>query len=227
MRKLISIILLIFSALVTFNLCFFICVDYKGNEQAWACYLFFHLAYLLSMLGFLFTTRRRFAVLNSRLHAVSFFYLILTAVTCLMFLSVFNFSKELEIFVFLMELLFYLMIFHYCYITNRKAEKGIVKDLKNTSKHENWITNLRLLTKTIDDKEKKNVINSIIDEIRSSPSMSNSSVYNIDNEIQSVIRILKAKCTDMQLEELVNYKNQINIAVRKRTELLKSSYYKK
>lgn len=221
MRRLISITVLLSSALVIFNLCFFICVDYKGNEQAWVCYLFFHLAYLLSMLGFLFTTRRRFAVLNSKLHVVSFFYLILTAVTCLMFLSVFNFSKELEIFVFLMELLFYLMIFHYCYITNRKAEKGIVKDLKNTSKHENWITDIRLLTKTINDKEKKNVLNSIIDEIRSSPSMSNSSVYNLDNEIQSMIKTLKSNYTNMELTELVNYKSKICVAVRSRTELLK------
>ena len=226
MKRLISVTLLLLSALIIFNLCFFFCVDYDGNERAWICYLFFHLAYTLFLLGLFFTTRRRFAVLNSGLYIISIIYLILTALTCLFFCTSTDYSTELELFVFLIELLFYMIFFHYCYLTNRKAEKGIVKDLKNTSKHDNWITELRLLSKTADDIEKINTLNSIIDEIRSSPSLSNSSVYDVDREIQSMIKTIKLNFANLQMTEFNNFKNQISIALRKRTEILKSSYLK-
>ena len=145
MKKLVSITILLFSALIIFNLCFFICVDYDGNTRAWICYFFFHLACVLSLIGYLFTTRRRFAVLNSQLNAISLIYLVLTILTCLVYLLNTDYSKESEIFVFLIELFIYLMSFHYCNLSNRKAEKGIIKDLKNASKHDSWITELRLL----------------------------------------------------------------------------------
>ena len=144
MKKLVSITILLFTALVIFNLCFFICVDYDGNTRAWICYLFFHLAYILSLVDYLFTTRRRLAVLNSRLNAISFIYLVLSTLTCLVYLLNTDYSKESEIFVFLIELFFYLMSFHYCYLTNRKVEKGIINDLKSSSKHDGWIADLRL-----------------------------------------------------------------------------------
>lgn len=226
MKRLISVILLLLSALFIFNLCFFFCVDYDGNECAWICYLFFHLAYVLSLLGLLFTTRRRFVALNSRLYIISTVYLILTTLTCLLFCSSMSFSTELEFFVFLIELLFYIISFHYCYLTNRKIEKGVVKDLKNASKHDNWITELRLLSKTSDDKKKINTLNTIIDEIRSCPTLSNPSVYDVDREIQSLIILLKSNYANMQMTELTNFKSQICIALNKRTEILKSSYLK-
>lgn len=226
MKRLISLTLFLLSALFVFNLCFFFCVDYDGNECAWMCYLFFHLAYILSFLGFFFTTRRRFAVLNSKLNIISAVYLILTTLTCLLFCESTGYSTELVFFVFMIELLFYILSFHYCYLTNRKAEKGLIKDLKNASKHDNWITELRLLSKTTDDKKKRNTLNSIIEEIKSSPSLSNSSVYDVDREIQSMIITIKSNFSNIQMTELNNFKNQISIGLRKRTEILKSSYFK-
>lgn len=226
MKRLISVTLLLTSALFVFNLCFFFCVDYDGNERAWICYLFFHLAYILSLLGLFFTTRRRFAVLNSKLYVISTIYLILATLTCILFCTSAGYSTESELFVFLIELLFYILSFHYCYLTNRKAEKGVLKDLKNASKHDNWIAELRLLSKTTDDKETIKTLNSIIDEIRSSPSLSNSSVYDVDREIQSMIKTLKSSYANIQMAELNNFKNQIGIALRKRTEILKSSCLK-
>jgi len=226
MKKLVSIIILLLSALVIFNVCFFICVDYDGNTRAWICYLFFHLAYVLSLIGYLFTTRRRFSVLNSRLNAISIIYLALTTLTCLIYLSKTDYSRESEIFVFLIELFFYLISFHYCYLTNRNAEMGIIKDMKNSAKHDNWIADLRLLVNATDDEGKTKVVKSVIDEIRSCPSLSNPYVYEVDNEIQSLIREVKSKYADMQIEELINYKDQICTAVRKRTEILKCCYHK-
>ena len=226
MKKLVSILLLLFSALVIFNLCFFICVDYDGNTRAWICYLFFHLAYILSLVGYLFTTRRRLAVLNSRLNAISFIYLVLSTLTCLVYLLNTDYSKESEIFVFLIELFFYLMSFHYCYLTNRKAEKGIINDLKNSSKHDGWIADLRLLISVSDNEEKTRILNSIIDEIRSCPALSNSYAYDVDNEIQSLINSLKINFRKVQVTELDNYKRQIGSVVMRRSEILKCSYRK-
>ena len=226
MKKLVSILLLLFSALVIFNLCFFICVDYDGNTRAWICYLFFHLAYILSLVGYLFTTRRRLAVLNSRLNAISFIYLVLSTLTCLVYLLNTDYSKESEIFVFLIELFFYLMSFHYCYLTNRKAEKGIINDLKNSSKHDGWIADLRLLISVSDNGEKTRILNSIIDEIRSCPALSNSYAYDVDNEIQSLINSLKINFRKVQVTELDNYKRQIGSVVMRRSEILKCSYRK-
>lgn len=226
MKKFISIIILLFSVLIVFNLCFFLCLDYDGNTQAWICYLFFHLAYVLCLIGYLFTTRRRFAVLNSRLNAISLIYCLTTIITCLIFLSENNYSKEIEIFVFLIEILLYLVLFHYCYLTNRKAENGIIKDLKDSTKHEGWLVELRLLVKTTEDEEKVKIINSIIDEIRSCPSLSNPYVCEVDNEIRSLIMGLKSNYVEMQISELLNYKKEICVAVNKRTETLKSYYHK-
>lgn len=226
MKKLVSILLLLFSALVIFNLCFFICVDYDGNTRAWICYLFFHLAYILSLIGYLFTTRRRFAVLNSRLNAISFIYLVLSTLTCLVYLLNTDYSKESEIFVFLIELFFYLMSFHYCYLTNRKVEKGIINDLKSSSKHDGWIADLRLLISFSDNEEKTRILNSIIDEIRSCPALSNSYVYDVDNEIQSLINSLRINFSKIQVTELDNYKRQIGSVVMRRSEILKCSYRK-
>ena len=188
--------------------------------------MFFHLAYVLSLVCYLFTTRRRFAVLNSRLNAISFIYLVLTTLTCLVYLLNTGYSKESEIFVFLIELLFYLMSFHYCYLTNRKAEKGIVNDLKNSSKYDGWIADLRLLRSVSDNEEKTRILNSIIDEIRSCPALSNSYVYDVDNEIQSLINSLKINYKNIQITEFNNYKHQIRSAVIRRSEILKCSYHK-
>ena len=226
MKKLVSITILLFSALVIFNLCFFICVDYDGNTRAWICYLFFHLAYILSLVDYLFTTRRRLAVLNSRLNAISFIYLVLSTLTCLVYLLNTDYSKESEIFVFLIELFFYLMSFHYCYLTNRKVEKGIINDLKSSSKHDGWIADLRLLISFSDNEEKTRILNSIIDEIRSCPALSNSYVYDVDNEIQSLINSLKINFRKIQVTELDNYKRQIGSVVIRRSEILKCSYRK-
>ena len=226
MKKLISITILLFSALIIFNLCFFICVDYDGNKSAWICYLFFHLAYTLSFLGYLFTTRRRFAVLNNKLNAISCIYLIITTITCLIYFSTTDYSVEVEIFVFLTELLLYLISFHYCYLTNRKAEKGIIKDLKKSSRHDTWIAELRLLINSTNDEEKAKVVKCIIDEIRSSPSLSNPYVYEIDNEIHSTIKALRSNYSTMSMSELVIYKEEIRSAILKRTELLRNSYHK-
>lgn len=226
MRAVLSKIIILFSALVVFNFCFFICVNYDGNKPAWICFLFFHLAFLLSFLGYFFTTRRRFKILNIQLATISMIYLIVTVITCTIFLFNPDCSKELELFVFLIELLLYLLSFHYCYLTNRKAEDGIIEDLRNSSEHDSWITELRLLANASGDRERRNVLNSVIDEIRSSPSLSNSSVYDVDNEIQSLIRGLKSDYANMQIAELSNYKDQICLAVRKRTEILKCCYHK-
>ena len=226
MKKLVSITILLFSALVIFNLCFFICVDYDGNTRAWICYLFFHLAYILSLVGYLFTTRRRLAVLNSRLNAISFIYLVLSTLTCLVYLLNTDYSKESEIFVFLIELFFYLMSFHYCYLTNRKVEKGIINDLKSSSKHDGWIADLRLLISVSDNEEKTRILNSIIDEIRSCSALSNSYVYDVDNEIQSLINSLRINFSKIQVTELDNYKRQIGSVVMRRSEILKCSYRK-
>lgn len=226
MKKLISITILLFSALIIFNLCFFICVDYDGNKCAWICYLFFHLAYTLSLLGYLFTTKRRLAVLNNQLNAISCIYLIITIITCIIFLSTTDYSVEVEIFVFLTELLLYLISFHYCYLTNRKAEKGLIKDLKKSSQHDTWIAELRLLINSTNDEEKAKVVKCIIDEIRSCPSLSNPYVYEVDSEIHSIIKALRSNCSNLSMSELHNCESQIRKAVRKRTELLKSSYHK-
>lgn len=226
MRAIISKIIILFSALIVFNLCFFICVSYDGNKPAWICYLFFHLAFLLSFLGYFFTTRRRFKILNNQLTTISIIYLIVTVITCTIFLFNPDCSKELELFVFLIELLLYFLSFHYCYLTNRKAEKGIIDDLKNSSVHDSWITELQLLANASDDRERINLLNSIINEIRSSPSLSNSSVHDVDRDIQSLICSLKEQYRDMHVIELADYKTQICFAVRKRTELLKYSYCK-
>lgn len=226
MRAVISKIIILFSALIVFNLCFFICVNYEGNKPTWICYLFFHLAFLLSFFGYLFTTHRRFKILNSQLATISIIYLVVTFITCTIFLFNPESSQELEFFVFLIELLFYLLSFHYCYLTNRKAENGIIKDLKNSSEHDGWISDLQQLANTSGERERINVLNSIIDEIRSSPSLSNSSVYDIDREIHSLICSLKEQYRVIHVAELANYKTQICFAVRKRTELLKKSYLK-
>ena len=226
MRAVISKIIILFSALIVFNLCFFICMNYDGNKPAWICYLFFHLAFLLSFLGYIFTTHRRFKILNIQLATISIIYLVVTAITCIIFLFDSDCSQELEIFVFLIELLLYLLFFHYCFLTNRKAEKGIVEDLKNSSEHDSWITDIRQLANISSDRERINVLNSIIDEIRSSPSLSNSSVHDVDREIHSLICSLKEQYRDMHVDELTDYKTQICFAVRKRTELLKYSYLK-
>lgn len=226
MKKLISIILLVFSALVIFNLCFFICVDYEGNKCAWICYLFFHLAYSLSILGYYFTTRRKFRILNSSLYVLSITYLIITAITCILFLSDTNYSKELVTFIFLIELFLYLMSFHYCYLTNKKAEKGIIKDLKNASMHDSWLTELKLLINGSDDEKKTKMLSSLINEIRSCPSLSNPYVYDVDIEISSLIRSLKINYRNMQVDDLRNYKSRIFSALGKRTELLKNCYSK-
>lgn len=226
MKKLVSITILLFSALLIFNLCFFICVDYDGNTRAWICYLFFHLAYSLSLVSFLFTTRRRFIILNSRLNAISLIYLVLTTLTCLVYLLNTDYSKESEIFVFLIELLFYLMSFHYCFLTNKKVEKGIIKELKNSSKHDSWIADLRLLISASDNEEKTRILYSIIDEMRSCPAQSNFYVFDADNEIQSLVNSLKINFKKAQLTELDNFKRQISSVVKRRTELLKCSYHK-
>lgn len=226
MKRLISILLLLFSVLVIFNLCFFICEDYDGNERAWVCYLFFHLAYILFLLGFFFTTRRRFTVLNSGLYSISIIYLILTIITCLFFLRSSAYSIELELFVFLIELLSYLLSFHYCHLTNRKAEKGIVKDLKNSSKHDSWITELNLLVSYSDDEAKTRILNSVIGEIKSSPVLSSSYTHDADNEIHSLINSLKRNFNNAQLIEIENYKHQICSALKRRSEILKYSYHK-
>lgn len=225
MRKLISLAILLSSALVIFNLCFFLCVSYNGNTRAWVCYLFFHLAYILSMLGYLFT-RRRFAVLNGRLTAISLLYLTITTITCLFFFLNSDYSKEWELFVFLIELFLYLMSFHYCHLTNKKAEKGIIKDLKNASMHDSWLTELKLLINGSDDEKKTKMLSSLINEIRSCPSLSNPYVYDVDIEISSLIRSLKINYRNMQVDELTNYKSQIFSALSKRTELLKNCYSK-
>lgn len=226
MKKLVSVLFLLSSALVIFNLCFFICVDYDGNSCAWICYLFFHLAYVLSLVGYLFTTRRRFFVLNSRLNVISFIYLVLSTLTCLVYLLNTDYSKESEIFVFLIELFFYLMSFHYCYLTNSKAEKGIINDLKNSSKYDSWIADIRILISVSDNEEKTRILNSIIDEIRSCPALSNSYIYDVDNEIQSLINSLKINFRKVQVTELDNYKRQIGSVVMRRFEILKCSYRK-
>ena len=225
MKKLVSITILLFSALIIFNLCFFFCVDYDGNTCAWICFFFFHLAYILSMLGYLFTTRRRFVVLNNKLNAISFIYLTITIITCILCLSITVFSKEFVIIVFLTELLLYLMSFHYCYLTNRKAEKGIIKDLKKSSKHDIWIAELRLLLNSINDEEKAKVVMCIIDEIRSCPSLSTPYVYEVDNEIHSLIKTLRLKFSTMSISELLDSKEEIRSAILKRTELLRNSYH--
>ena len=226
MKKLVSLTILLFSVLIIFNLCYFICVDYDGNKCAWICYLFFHLAYILSFLGYLFTTRRRFAVLNNQLHTISCIYLIISIITCIFYLSTTGNSEGGEIFVFLTELLLYLISFHYCYLTNRKAEKGIIKDLKKSSRHDTWIAELRLLINSTNDEEKAKVVKCIIDEIRSSPSLSNPYVYEIDNEIHSTIKALRSNYSTMSMSELVIYKEEIRSAILKRTELLRNSYHK-
>jgi len=226
MRKFISLSILLLSALLIFNLCFFICIDYDGNTRTWICYVFFHLAYALSLIGYLFTTRRRFAVLNKGLFSISLIYLILTTATSLLFCVISDYSIELELFVFLIELFFYLITFNYCYFSNRKAEIGIVKDLKNASKHDSWIAELRFMANNTEDKEKKQIVTSIIDEIRSCPSLSNPYVCEADIEIQSLINSLKIDYKKAQVTELDNYKRQICSAVKRRTEILKCSYHK-
>ena len=226
MKKLVSITILLFSALIIFNLCYFICVDYDGNTCAWICYLFFHLAYILSILGYIFTTRRRFVVLNNKLNTISFIYLTITIITCIIYLSITDTSKEFVIIVFLTELLLYLLSFHYCYLTNRKAEKGIINDLKKSSKHDIWIAELRLLINSINNEEKVKVIKCIIDEIRSCPSLSAPYVYEVDNEIHSLIKTLRLNYSTMSMSELLDFKEEIRSAILKRTELLRNSYHK-
>lgn len=226
MKKLVSITILLFSALIIFNLCYFFCVDYDGNTCAWVCFLFFHLAYILSMFGYLFTTRRRFVVLNNKLNAISFTYLTITIITCIIFLSITVISKKLVIIAFLTELLLYLVFFHYCYLTNRKAEKGLIKDLKNSSKHDIWIAELRLLINSINDEEKVKVVKCIIDEIRSCPTLSTPYVYDVDNEIHSLIRTLRLNFSTMSMSDLFDSKEEIRSAILKRTELLRNSYHK-
>lgn len=226
MSKWISLAILILSAVVIFNLCFFLCVSYDGNTRAWVCYLFFHLAYILSMLGYLFTTRRRFAVLNGRLTAISLMYLTITTITCIFFFLYSDYSKEWEIFVFLIELFLYLMSFHYCHLTNKKAEKGIIKDLKNASMHDRWLTELKLLINGSDDEKKTKMLSSLINEIRSCPSLSNPYVYDVDNEINTLIRSLKVNYRNIQVAELSDYNSQISTAIRKRKEILKISFPK-
>ena len=227
MKRLISIILLLLSALVIFNLCFFICIDYDGDKRAWVYYLFFHIAYILSLLGYSFyTTRRKFAILNSGLYSISIAYLILTTITCFIFCISSSYSIELEIFVFLIELLFYLLCFHYCHLTNRKAEKGIIKELKNSSKHESWIAELKMLKSFSDDRERIMILNSIIDEIRSYPVLSNSYTEEADNEVQSLINTLKNNFNNAQVKELEYYKRKIAFALNRRSEILKCSYQK-
>lgn len=225
MKKLVSITILLFSALIIFNLCYFICVDYDGNTCAWICYLFFHLAYILSILGYIFTTRRRFVVLNNKLNTISFIYLTITIITCIIYLSITDTSKEFVIIVFLTELLLYLMSFHYCYLRNRKAEKGIIKDLKKSSQHGTWLAELRLLINNTNDEEKAKVVKCIIDEVRSSPSLSNPYVYEVDNEIHSIIKALRSNYSNMSMSELLVFKEEIRSAILKRTELLRNSYH--
>jgi hypothetical protein len=118
------------------------------------------------------------------------------------------------------------MSFHYCYLTNRKVEKGIINDLKSSSKHDGWIADLRLLISFSDNEEKTRILNSIIDEIRSCPALSNSYVYDVDNEIQSLINSLRINFSKIQVTELDNYKRQIGSVVMRRSEILKCSYRK-
>ena len=178
------------------------------------------------MLGYLFTTRRRFAVLNNKLNAISFVYLTITIITCTLFLSITDLSKELVTIVFLTELFLYLMSFHYCYLTNRKAEVEIIKDLKKSSKHDAWIAELRLLTYSINDENKVKVVKCIIDEIRSCPSLSTPYVYEIDNEIHSLIKALRLNYSTMSMSEFLDSKEEIRSAILKRTVLLRNSYHK-
>lgn len=222
MKKIISFLVFVFSVLIIFNICFFVCIDYDGNKAVCLCYLFFHLAYALTLLTCFFTTRRKLGVLNSMLYIVSVIYLLVTAVTIVVFL-VSNVDKETVIIVCLFELMLYLVSFHYCNLANIKAEKGVVKELKSSSNHSHWIAELRVLEQLSDDERKVKILNNLIGEIMSSPSSSNSYVYRIDNDIKSQIDILQSNFESMQLEELSEHTKYIVYNIRKRTDILKYS----
>ena len=153
--------------------------------------------------------------------AISLLYLTITTITCIFFFLYSDYSKEWEIFVFLIELFLYLMSFHYCHLTNKKSVQGIVKDLKDSSMHDGWQTELRLLMNDSVDEEKKKILNSLIDEIKSSPSLSNPYVYDVDNELNTLRRSLKVNYRNIQVAELSDFNSQISTAIRKRKEILK------
>lgn len=223
MKKLVSLFLCVFSALIIFNLCFFVCVDYGGNEGAWLCYLFFHFAYALTLLTPFFVTRRKLGVLNNMLYTISFIYLLIVAITSVILLAIKDVVIETVVFIYSVELMIYLAYFHYCHLINRKVEKGVIKGLKRASKHNTWIAELRVLAKLSDDGEKAKILHSFIGEIMSSPSSSNLYVHKVDNDIQTQINALRLYFEDMSMEELAEYKRQIVYDIKKRTKILKYS----
>ena len=85
---------------------------------------------------------------------------------------------------------------------------------------------LRLLLNSNNDEEKVKMVKCIIDEIRSCPSLSTPYVYEVDNEIHSIIKALRSNFTTMSMSELHSFESQIRKAVKKRTDLLRSNYHK-
>ncbi len=225
MKELLSKFVFLLIVLVAFNACFFIGVDYDGNQNALLCYVFFHIAYLLVLFTGLYVTRRRLQVLNSRLYLISFFYLVVTIITCAVFLSL-TFSRETVSIVYIIELCLYTIVFHYCFLVNKKTEKLLLKELSCSSKITNLIADLRRLKISIVDSEKKNLVDSMMLEIQGCPAMSNSAVYEIDNELQMQINKMKIEIDKMQIDELSELKEQILINVKKRGEILKYGYVK-
>lgn len=221
MKKILSLFIPVSFVLIIFNLYFFICVDYDSNKETWLCYLFFHLAYALVLLTCFFTTRRRFGVLNSMLYAVSLFYLLIVTVTSVAFLIIKDVAKETIVLISLLELMIFLVYFYFCYLSNRKTEKGVFKELRSGSKHQNWIIELKIIARSSNNAEKVKIVNFLIEEILSSPSSSNLYVYRVDNEIQTQINILRLNFENMQMIELYEHKKQMVCNIRKRTEILK------
>lgn len=220
MKELLSKSVLLLIILVAFNVCYFIGVDYDGKQNAQICYVFFHIAYLLVLFTGLYVTRRRLQVLNSRLYLVSFLYLVVTLITCAVFLSS-TFSRETVFVVYTIELCLYMTVFHYCFLMNRKSEELLLRELSCSSRITNLIADLRRLSIAIVDSEKKNLVDSVMSEIQSSPTMSNSAVYEIDNELQMQINKMKIEIDKMQIDELSKLKEQILINIKKRSEILK------
>jgi TolA-binding protein len=104
---------------------------------------------------------------------------------------------------------------------NRKSEELLLRELSCSSRITNLIADLRRLSIAIVDSEKKNLVDSVMSEIQSSPTMSNSAVYEIDNELQMQINKMKIEIDKMQIDELSKLKEQILINIKKRSEILK------
>lgn len=206
--------------LLFFNICFFVFLYPNITVYRWLTYIFITLSIIIyASSGFLIKTKDYVLNLSEISIILGYLFSELLCGSLLLFLNFEKWSFIIQIFM----LFLFMGIFVINRKTNRHTEKDILNSKATVNAHKNLLCRFELLYTEASSNQEKSILNNIIEEIKTSP-VNNNPDQDLERQIINQLDKLEVKSTANQSDNPVQILTQILTLVKRRKQLLRTSY---